>query len=235
MKLERIGAVVLGLAAAAAFIGVGLPEGAQGSADQAGHTITVNGSGKASTVPDRAMFTFGVSTKRKTAVEASEANNRDMRQLIDALHAAGVAEDNIQTSQISLYPDYSDSGSELVGYEASNSVSVTVSLARAGGALEAAVAAGANQVDGPSLTKAASDKLYADALRDAVADARARAEVLAAAAGVKVGEVVSIAEGSEPSGPIAYDAALSASPEQAPIEAGKQHIEASVTVIYAIA
>jgi uncharacterized protein YggE len=234
MKLARIAVLVAAVAVVAAFIGVGLPEGAKGSADQPGHTITVNGNGKASTVPDRATFTFGVSTKRKAAADASEANNRDMRQLIEALHAAGVPEDDIQTSQISLYPDYSESSSEVVGYEASNSVTATVSLARAGDALQAAVAAGANQMDGPSLTKAASDKLYASALRDAVADARARADVLAAAAGVKVGDVVSIQEGSEPSGPIAYDMAL-ASPERAPIEPGKQDIEASVTVTYAIA
>ena len=96
-----------------------------------------------------------------------------------------------------------------------------------------AVASGANQVDGPSLTKADSDKLYADALRDAVVDARARAEVLADAAGVRVGEVVSIVEGSAPSGPIAYDMALTAQP--APIEPGKQDVEAGVTVTFALA
>ena len=153
-----------------------------------------------------------------------------MQQLIDALRAAGVPEKDIQTSQISLYPDYSDSG-DLRGYEATNSVTVCVSLEKAGAALQAAVGAGANQVDGPTLTKADSDKLYADALRAAVADARARAEVLAAAAGVKVGEVVSIVEGSTSSGPIAYD--MAASPE-APIQPGTQDIEASVTVSFAI-
>ena len=158
MKLARIAMLVLALGAVAAFVGVGLPEGASGSADPTGHTITVNGSGKASTVPDRACFTFGVDTKRNTAVDASNANNRDMQQLIDALRAAGVPEKDIQTSQISLYPDYSDSG-DLRGYEATNSVTVCVSLEKAGAALQAAVGAGANQVDGPTLTKADSDKL----------------------------------------------------------------------------
>lgn len=231
MKLARIAFLVLAVAGVAAFIGVGLPEGAKGSAEQPGHTITVNGTGKASTVPDRAGFTFGVNTKAKTATAASEANNSDMRKLIEALKTAGVPEEDIQTSQISLYPDYSDSG-DLRGYEASNSVSVTVSLAKAGDALQAAVGAGANQVDGPSLTKADTDKLYDDALRAAVADARSRAAVLADAAGVKVGEVVSIVEGSAPPGPIAYDVAV-ASPK-APIQPGTQDIEATVTVTYAI-
>jgi uncharacterized protein YggE len=235
MKVARIGLVVVALAALAAFIGVGMPEGAKGQADNPSHAITVHGTGKASTVPDRAGFAFGVSTKRKTAAEASEDNNREMTKLIEALRAAGVPDEDIQTSQISLYPSYSKSGSEVVGYEASNTVSVTVSLAKAGAVLQAAVAAGANQVDGPSLTKADTDKLYANALRAAVADARARAEVLAAAAGVKLGEVVAIEEGSEPSGPIAYALDATASPEQAPIEPGKQDIEASVTVSFAIA
>jgi uncharacterized protein len=233
MKLARITLFVLALAALAAFVGVGLPEGAKGSADAGAHTITVNGTGKASTVPDRASFTFGVSTKRKTAPEASEANNRDMHALVEGLRNSGVAEEDIQTAQISLYPDYSDSG-DVRGYEASNSVTVTVSLAKAGGALEAAVSAGANQVDGPTLTKEDARKLYDGALRDAVADARSRAEVLAAAAGVKVGEVVSIEETTDSSAPIALDMRASAAPT-APIEAGTQDVEADVTVSFAIA
>lgn len=235
MKLARIGLVVVAVAALAAFVGVGLPEGAQGLSDEPTHGITVHGTGKASTVPDTAMFTFGVNTKRKNAADASEVNHRQMRELIAALKGAGVADEDIQTSQISLYPNYDESTSEPDGYQATSSVTVNVSLAKAGAALEAAVAAGANQVDGPSLSKAATDRLYDDALRAAVAEARERAEVLAAAAGVKVGEVISITEGSEPSGPIPYAYDLAASPERAAIEPGKQDIEAQVTVTFAIA
>jgi hypothetical protein len=234
MKLARIGLVVVAVAALAAFVGVGLPEGAQGLSGEPTHGITVHGTGKASTVPDSAVFTFGVNTKRKTPVDASEVNNRQMRELIDALKAAGVPDEDIQTSQISLYPDYDNSGS-VVGYQATNAVTVTVSLAKAGAALEAAIAAGANQVDGPSLTKTETDKLYDNALRAAVDDARTRAEVLAAAAGVKVGEVISIAEGSEPQGPIPYAYDLAANTARAPIEPGKQDIDAEVTITFAIA
>src|SRR5262249_43626184 len=154
----------------------------------------------------------------------SNATNRDMRSLIDALRGAGVASEDMQTSQISVYPDYTDSGG-VRGYEASNSVSVTVALAKAGDALEAAVGAGATQVDGPSLTQEDGKKLYESALRDAVADARSRAEVLAAAAGVKVGEVVSMEETTDSSGPLALDMRASAAPTPAPIEAGTQDVE----------
>ena len=234
MKAVRIALVVAVVGAAAAFAGVGLPEGAHGSADSTDHTISVDGVGKASAVPDRATFTFGITTDRKTASEASEANNRDMHSLIEALRGAGVPGEDIQTSQISLYPDYSDSG-DVRGYEASNSVTATVALAEAGGALQAAVRAGANQVDGPVLTKEDARKLYDGALRDAISDARSRAEVLAAAAGVKVGEVVSIEETTDSSGAIPLDVRSTAAPTSAPIEAGTKDVEADVTVTFAIA
>ena len=95
MKVVRVGLVVALLVAVGAFVGVGLPEAAKGSADEPGHSITVNGTGTASTVPDRATFTFGVDTKRKMAVDAAEANNRDMRELIDGLKNAGVPKEDI--------------------------------------------------------------------------------------------------------------------------------------------
>jgi len=233
MKVARIGVLVLALAAVAAFVGVGLPEGAKGSADQPGHTITVNGSGKSSTVPDEAQFCFDVEDHADTAGAASNANSAAMRNVIDALRRAGVADKDMQTVQVSVSPIYNDAGSKVIGYVATNSVCATTSVADAGSVADAALNAGADRVEGPNLTKADSDKLYDDALRASVADARSRAEVLADAAGVKVGEVVSIQEGSEPSYPVAYDLAL-ASPE-APIQPGTQDIEATVTVTYATA
>jgi uncharacterized protein len=234
MKVARIAVVAAALAATAAFIGVGLPEGAKGSADQPGHTITVNGMGTSTTVPDEAQFCFDVEDHADTAEAASGANAAAMRNVIDALRKAGVADKDMQTVQVSVSPVYNDAGSKVIGYVATNSVCATTSVTDAGSVADAALKAGADRVEGPNLTKADSDKLYDDALRVAVADARSRAEVLADAAGVEVGAVASIQEGSEPSYPIAYDMAL-ASPEQAPIQPGTQDIEASVTVTYAIA
>jgi uncharacterized protein YggE len=233
MRVARIAVLVAAVAAVAAFIGVGHPEGAQGSADQPGHTITVNGSGTSTAVPDEAQFCFDVEDHADTAEAASNANADAMRGVIAALRRAGVADRDMQTVQVSVSPSYNDAGSRVTGYVATNSVCATTSVADAGSVAEAALKAGADRVDGPNLTKADSDKLYDDALRAAVADALSRAEVLADAAGVEVGAVVSIAEGSEPSYPVAYDLAM-ASPE-APIQAGTQDIEATVTVTYAIA
>lgn len=234
MKVARIAVLVVALAATAAFIGVGLPEAAKGSADQPGHTITVNGSGKATTIPDQAQFCFDVEKQDGTAEGASSANAAAMRDVLDALRKAGVDDNDMQTSSISVSPVYNDAGTKVIGYVATNAVCATTSVSDAGSVVDTALKAGADRVDGPNLTKADSTKLYDDALRAAVADARSRAEVLADAAGVKVGEVVSIAEGSAPPGPIAYDVAL-ASPEQTPIQPGTQDIEATVTVTFAIA
>jgi uncharacterized protein len=231
MNLVKVGVVVAAVAAVSAFAGVGLPEGAQGLAAQDRQGITVTGTGKATTVPDQAGFWFGVETRRKTASEAVAANSLGMRKLIAALQNAGVREQDIQTAEVSLSPDYSKSGSDVIGYVATNSVSVTVKVGEAGSVVDAAVAAGADQVNGPTLTKTESESLYRNALRAAVDDARGRAEVLAHAAGVEVGAVISIEEGSSPE-PY-YDRATLAS-EPTPIEPGTQDLDATVTVTYAI-
>src|SRR4051794_6479826 len=110
MKLTRIGLLVAVLGATAAFIGVGLPEGAQGLSDQTTHGITVTGTGKVSTVPDRAGFTFGVESRGKSSAEASAANSRAMNKVIAALRAAGVPDEDIQTVGVYVSPVYSNSG-----------------------------------------------------------------------------------------------------------------------------
>ena len=233
MKFARVGVLVVALAAVAAFIGIGLPEGAKGSAEPTDHTITVTGSGTASTVPDQAQFCFDVEDHADTAVAASAANAAAMRKVIEALRQAGVAEKDLQTVDVSVEPDYNDAGTKVLGYTASNSVCATTSVSDAGSVVDAGLGAGADRISGPNLTKVDSTKLYDDALRAAVADARSRAGVLADAAGVKVGEVVSVQEGSEPSYPVAYDLAMTG--PEAPVQAGTQDIEATVTVTYAIA
>jgi uncharacterized protein YggE len=232
MKLVRLGALVLVLAGAAAFVGVGLPEGAKGLAEQPRNGITVTGGGTVTTVPDEAGFWFGVEIRRKTAGAAVAAANERMRQVLAALEAAGIPDKDIQTAQVSVSPDYKESG-DPDGYVASNSVSVTVGVDEAGKVVDAAVAAGADQVSGPNLVKSDTDALYRSALRAAVADARTRAEALASAAGVEVGGVIAIEEGSS-DGPIVYDRATLAA-EAPPIKAGTQEVEASVTVTFAIA
>src|SRR5262249_25594378 len=163
-----------GLAAVVAFVGVGLPTSAHSDTTptQSAHTITVTGAGTATGTPNQALFTFGVSTKAKTAVQALAANSTAMRKLIDALKAAGIPSASLQTSSVSMSPITSEDGQDIVGYAASNSVTATIAnVSRAGDVVDAAVAAGANQVDGPSLTVSDQSSLYNTALKAAIADA----------------------------------------------------------------
>ena len=125
-----------------------------------------------------------------------------MRGLIDALKKRGIAARDIQTAQISLSPNMNQDGSRVLGYTASNSVTARIrKIGDAGPVIDAAVAAGANQVSGPSLTTADQQALYRKALKAAIANARVKANAIASAAHLTVGSIRSIVEGSTTSFP----------------------------------
>jgi uncharacterized protein len=230
MKLVRLALLAAGIAAIVAFVGVGLPAHARGDSNPA-QSITVAGSGSVTVTPNQSAFTFGVSTRANTAVQALTGNSAAMRKLIEALKAAGVPAASLQTSSVSLSPFTSDNGGEIIGYSASNSVAATIAtIGRAGQIVDAAVAAGANQVDGPNLTSSDQTALYDAALKAAVTDARAKAHVLAAAGGLRVGAVRSVEESGDAS-PVTYDTAQAAL-APTPIEPGTQRVTASVTVVF---
>ena len=219
------------LLVASAIAGVAQPRfGHSATTPPARTTITVTGNGTVTTVPDRATFGFTIETRAKTATAALAQNSDDATAVIAALKAAGVASANLQTSQVSLMPQTSQDGTTILGYVASNSVTVRTGLDRAGKVVDAAVGAGANGVSGPSLDVSDQSSLYRDALRKAVDDAKLKAQSLADAAGISLGAVQSIAEGGSAS-PLPIAEKLSAA--GAPIEAGTQEIQASVTVTYA--
>lgn len=235
MKLARLVLLCGAIAAAVAFAGVGRTGGAAGDSSpaQAG-SITVSGTGSVTTTPNRADFDFGVTTRGTTARQALSANGAEMQKVIDALKAAGVDSAAIRTSSISLSPVTNDQTDAIVGYTASNTVTATIDvLGKAGAIVDAAVAAGANQVQGPNLTVADQGALYRSALAAAVADARAKAQALAAAGGVHVGAVQSIAEDNA-SSPVVYDTRAAAPAPSTPVEAGTQQVTASVTVSFAV-
>ena len=184
-----------------------------------------------SATPNQAAFTFGVTTQGKTAVLALAANSGEMQKLIAALKAAGIPAGSLQTNSVSLSVVMSTQGDTIVGYTASNAVAATIAhLGRAGEIVDAAVAAGANQVDGPNLTVSDQTTLYQAALKAAVADARAKAQTLAAASGLQLGSVSSVEEnGATP--PVTLSAGQVPGPST-PIESGTQQITASVTVVF---
>lgn len=180
--------------------------------------LSLNAEGQSRRTPDLAQFSAGVVTSGRTAAEAMAANSRQMDAVIAALRGAGIAERDIQTSAISLQPRFSDPDREaqlrarmarqpyvppadpepprIIGYEARNNVQVRVRrLGEMGRVIDALVASGANQVNGPNFTldepKAAQD----EARVEAIATGRQRAELYARAAGMRVVRIVSISEG----------------------------------------
>jgi len=219
------------LLVASAIAGVAQPRfGRSATTTPPAKTITVTGDGSVTTVPDRATFGFSIETRAKTATAALTQNSNDTTAVIDALKAAGVTSANLQTSQVSLMPQTSQDGTTILGYVASNSVTVKTPLANAGKIVDAAVGAGANGVSGPSLDVSDQSSLYRDALHKAVDDAKLKAQSLADAAGLSLGGALTITEGGA-SSPVPMADKISAA--GAPIEAGTQEIQASVTVTYA--
>jgi uncharacterized protein YggE len=236
MKLVRITVLVALGAAVVAHAGVGRPEAA-GGASKPGGSITVTGLGTVTSVPDEAEFSLGVQTTAETAREALGANSEKMKDVLDALRKAGVDRKDVKTQDVSVSPSYADKG-EIDGYTARNSVSVKIrDLSTAGAVLDAASNAGANEVYGPSLTRSDQEGQQAKALREAVADARRKAEALADAAGVRLGSVTAITEGANAAPSPYYEASAGrmALDQAAPIEPGTQDLQASVTVTFAIA
>lgn len=224
MRTRHVLWLAAALLAASLFAGVGLPLLARAEAKPA--TITVQGNGTVTTVPDTATMTFGVTSRADGADAALAANSADMAKVIAALKGAGVAAKDIQTQNVSVYRR------ENGGYEASNSVSAIVrDLAKVGDVTDAAVAAGANAVGGPSLAKDGTDALYRDALKNAFADAKSKAAALADAAGMALGAVQSISEGGA-STPVPFEA-MRAADAKVPVEPGTQQVQATVTVTFA--
>ena len=227
MKTIRIG-IVAALVAASAALALVLQPGAAATAPES--SIVVQGTGSVTTVPDRGAFSFGVVTPAKTASAAMQANGAAMTKLVAALKQAGIAAADLQTTQISLDVQFAEGGGSVTGYTATSSVTAQLrDLGAAGKVVDAAVAAGADSVSGPSLSKSDTTALYRDALRKAVAAARTKAEALAAASGLTLGRITAVSEsGAEP---VPVFAAAKA--DSAGIEPGTQEIAASVTVTFA--
>jgi uncharacterized protein len=228
-----ISALVL---AASAIAGIGAPRLTRAdTGDPPPGTMRVVGTGSVTTTPDTARLSAGVTTEGTTASEAMDANAKAMATVIKALKDAGIASKDLQTEFVSVNPRYDDGGQVITGYSATNSVSVIVrGLSVVGDVIDAAVAAGANNVSGPSLARDDQDKLYRHALEDAVADARQKATALARAAGVSLGAIRSLSESPQSVGPVMYGALAAKTDAATPIEPGTAEITATVRVVFAI-
>jgi uncharacterized protein YggE len=204
-----------------------------------GTLLQVSAHGETHRAPDVAQISAGVVTQNVDANAAMQANAQRMSAVIASLKKAGVADRDIQTSSISLSPQYKYGENQpptITGYQASNTVNVRLrELGKAGDVLDALVKQGANQINGPTFTLDKPEVAMDEARNDAVRNAQARANLYAAATGLKVRRIVSISESGEmqPPRPIMMMArgALKMD-ESTPVAAGENTIGVDLNVVY---
>jgi len=205
-------------------------------------TISVSGEGEMTGKPDQARLSAGVVTQATTAAAALTANSAAMNRVFTALKTIGIADNKIQTSNFSVQPQYpqfrpdAPEPRNIVGYQVSNQVSVTVDdLTKLGPALDALVRSGANQLGGVSFSIANPKPLAERARAAAVADAMAKAKTLAMAAGANLGPLLSIEEGAS-FRPVPKFAEMRAAlaPAPPPIAVGEESVTVNVTMTYGI-
>lgn len=198
--------------------------------------ITVSGVGIVSGKPDVAYLTLGVSTEDKEAAKAASINAATTSAVIDAIVRSGVAKNDIETAQYTVSPvmDYRSQRPVTTGYQISNIVRVKVrALAKVGAVIDAAMAAGANNVQNVRFEVDDNTKLRQRALVEAIANARADAELIASTMKVRLGKVVSVTQfGPSIPRPLEFSAMKTAA--ETPILPGDVDVTASVTVVYSI-
>lgn len=224
---------------AAAIPGAALADGVSGPA-VTGTRLDIVARGAVKRVPDLAVISAGVVTNAADARSAMTANATAMAQVLAALRKAGVADRDMATAQIALSPQYryADNRPPVVtGYQASNTVTVRFrDIAKSGAILDSLVAAGANQINGPTLVIDKPEAAQDEARIEAIKAARARAELYARAAGLTVKRIVAIGESGPEYAPpmpmmmargMATDAAA-----KSEIVPGEQDVGVSVTVTF---
>lgn len=206
----------------------------------AGTRLDVVASGEVNAVPDIATIGAGVVSQAETAAAAMRDNAARAAATVAAIRKAGVADRDIQTTAISLSPQYRYAENQppvITGYQASSRVSVRFrDIKKAGAILDSLVTAGANQIDGPVLSIDKPEPLLDEARRRAVAAARGRAVLYAGAAGLKIRRIVSISEGSYESPaprpmPVMSMARVKEAADSS-IEAGEQKVAISLSVTF---
>lgn len=199
--------------------------------------ISVTGEASVSVPPDLALVDGGVTSEAKTAREASDANNTAMGKVLLALKTAGIEQKDVQTSRLSLQPQYAPNRpgpSPVVGYRASNRVTIRVrDVTKVANVIDTLVGAGANEIGGINFMVSQASKLLDEARDKAVADARRKAEIYAKAAGVALGAPLSISEeGNAP--PMPYRKMSAGMVAAAPVAQGEETLSVTVSVSWAI-
>ena len=205
----------------------------------AGARLDVSATGEVTRVPDIAIISAGVVTRSSTAGGALQQAAARMGRVRDALTRAGIEDRDIQTSNISLNPEYryeNNQPPKLVGYSATNQLSVRFrDIASSGKILDALVAEGANQINGPTLTIDKPETALDEARAKAVAKGRARAELYARALGMRVVRVVSVSESGgsypvPPPMPVMMEARAQAADTK--IDPGEQKLQVTLAMTF---
>jgi uncharacterized protein len=204
-----------------------------------GGKITVTGTGTVNGTPNQLVLSMGVQINSSSVSSALGQANQAAHRVIASLKSGGVQARDIQTSGLSIQPNYSNGNTAPVGYGVSEQLTATLrDLAAAGSQIQAAVTAGGNAttVDGVSLNLTDSGTLLARARAAAVRDAQAKASQFAKALGHQLRAVVSLSSQSSVPYPIYYATALAgnAAAPSVPVSPGRQQVSVQVTVVYAI-
>ena len=217
-----------------------LSAGAAAPQEAPPRTLTVTAEGRVAAAPDMARIAIGVSAQRPTADEALSQMSAAAEAVLARLAAAGIPERDLQTGQLSLHPVYGSSTlsspAKITAFEALSSIDVRVrDLAILGPVLDAVVEDGANRLDGLRFDIAEPEPLLDEARRAAVANAMARAGILAEAAGVTLGPVLGLTEGQDigPQ-PMAMEMRMMADAASVPLAEGEVNLAARVTMVFAL-
>lgn len=205
----------------------------------AGTRLDLTATGEVTRVPDIAIISAGVVSRSSTASAALQDAANRMDRVITALKRAGVADRDIQTSSVNLNPEYrypENQSPQLVGYTASNQLTIKFrDIRNSGKILDALVAEGANQINGPSLTIDKPEAALDEARAKAIAEGRARAELYARSMGLRVVRVVSVSEsgGSFPTPPpVPMYARAEAAQADTKIVPGEQKLQVSLAMTF---
>lgn len=203
-------------------------------------TVTVSATGTVSAEPDRAAISTGVMTEAATAREAMNLNTAAMKRLLDGLKAAGIDPKDIQTTQIQINPRYSQPKGDrqppvVTGYSAVNQVRIIVrELKRLGEILDQSITLGANQMGGVAFEVSQAETMRDEARKNAMTNARRRAELYANAAGASVGQVLSISETMHAAPPRVFAGGRAVAAEAVAVEPGSIDLTAQVHVTYVL-
>lgn len=239
-RRARVGSFAAGVLGAAATLGAQTRPGPVPREAAAYETVSVTGVGRVTLTPDWAIFTAGVQTTAPTLSAATQENGARMSAILSALKAAGASERDLRTTGLSIYPQQAPQegrAPRIVGYQVSNMVTVTKDdPAAIGRLLEAAVNAEANTVSGVTFTVSDPARGRDSGLRAALVDAKAKAEVLARAAGRSIGRALAITEGGAAAPPVPMPmyrrTAELARAQSVPVESGTEELSFTVSVVF---